>query len=78
MLILDKRRAVERMLALAEGHAAGIPEDGRDLLHGRVYRRVAVFERRASFDATPSRRAERRATRGAGLFQPVGGAPSWY
>ncbi|HLB24121.1 MAG TPA: hypothetical protein VJP07_08505 [Dehalococcoidia bacterium] len=74
MLILDKHRAVERMLALAEGHPAANPEDGRDPLHGRAYRRVAVFERRASFDATLSRRAER----GAGLLRPAGGAPSLY
>ncbi|MBI5290186.1 MAG: hypothetical protein HY873_14530 [Chloroflexi bacterium] len=82
MLILDRHKAIERMLALAEGIPAAIPEDGRVPLHGRTYRRVAVYERRASFDATPSRRAERGATLGAtggaGLFPPVGGAPSWY
>lgn len=79
MLILDKQRAVERMLSLservlAEGRPAVDPEGMPGAGRGRTHTRVAVYERRASFEATPSRRAER----GAGLLQPAGGAPFWY
>lgn len=72
MLILDKHKAVERMLALAAADPALNPEAGLDLLHGRARQRVAVFERRAPVESTPERRAERR----GGMLQPAGGAPS--
>lgn len=78
MLILDKQRAVERMLALAEGPPAVHPEGMPEANRGRTHMRVAAYERRASIEATPARRAERGATRGAGLLQPAGRAPSWY
>ncbi len=74
MLILDKQKAVERMLALAEGHGASTDSVGESWGHGRAYTRVAVFARRASIESGMERRAERR----SGLLQPAGGAPSYY
>ena len=72
MLILDKQKAVEHMLALAHADPALNPEAGLDLLHGRTRQRIAVYERRASVEAT----AERRTERAAGVLRPAGGAPS--
>ena len=70
MLILDKQRAVERMLALADCGPGASPEGMPGPQRGRMHVRVAVYERRASFEAMPWRRAERR----AGLLQPAGGS----
>lgn len=72
MLILDKQMAVERMLALTVVDAEGDPEARPDLTRARTYQRIAVYQRRATVEGTPMRRAERR----AGLLQPAGGAPS--
>ena len=74
MLILDKQKAVERMLALAETQGASTDALGASWGHGRAYTRVAVYERRASVDGAPARREERR----SGLLRPAGGAPSFY
>ena len=58
MLILDKRKAIERMVALTAEHEAGSDMPADDASHGRRRQRVATFERRA----TPLRSAtgERR------------------
>lgn len=72
MLILDKQMAVERMLALTVADAEGDPEARPDLTRARTYQRIAVYQRRATVEGTPMRRAERR----SGLLQPAGGAPS--
>jgi SLT domain-containing protein len=74
MLILDKQRAVERMLALTAGEPAAEVEARALGGRGRGHARIAAYERRASIEATPSRRAERA----TGVLQPAGGAPSWY
>jgi hypothetical protein len=72
MLILNKQKAVERMLALTTMDLDEAPEARFDASRGRAYQRVAVYERRSSAEGTQLRRAERR----AGLLQPAGGAPS--
>ena len=76
MLILDKQKAVERMLALADVHGSRMDADavGASWGHGRAFTRVAVYERRASGESSAARRTERR----SGLLRPAGGAPSFY
>jgi|CXWL01.1.fsa_nt_gi hypothetical protein len=76
MLILDKQKAVERMLALADVHGSRMDAEavGASWGHGRAYTRIAVYERRASIEGAPARRSERR----SGLLRPAGGAPSFY
>jgi hypothetical protein len=72
MLILDKQKAVERMLALTVPLPEENPEALPELTRARAYQRVAVFERRATPENAPKRRAERR----GGQLRPAGGAPS--
>ena len=48
MLILDKHRAIERMMALTAEHEAGTGEPADDAAHVRRRQRVATFERRAT------------------------------
>lgn len=67
MLILDKRKAVERVVALTSAltqmsPACGPPETPAVHPRVRTYRRIATYERRAG--ATPMRRGiERRRRR---------------
>jgi anti-sigma-K factor RskA len=72
MLILDKQKAVERMLALAAADPAMDPDEEFARLVRRSRQRVAVYERRTSAEASPQRRAERRAA----SLQRADGAPS--
>lgn len=48
MLILDKHRAIERMMALTAEYEAGPDEPADDAAHVRRRQRVATFERRAT------------------------------
>jgi hypothetical protein len=63
MLILDRQKAVERVVALT----AGVPEVATDppavVPHARTYARIATYVRRARPAAMPSRAAERRQRR---------------
>lgn len=63
MLILDKHRAIERMMALTAEHETGTDGPADDAAHVRRRQRVATFERRA----TPLRNVsgERRTLPGA-------------
>jgi hypothetical protein len=67
MLILDKQKAVERMVALSSGEdVAGWnqPDDEPSSAHrhARTYQRIATYERRAAA-TLPLRRLERRKRR---------------
>jgi hypothetical protein len=55
MLILDKQKAVERIVELT-AHAAAEPEERTAPAKGRAYQRVARYERSAS--ATPKLRPQ--------------------
>jgi len=49
MLILDKRKAVEHMVALSTGgRLAANPEERQARPHARTYHRVATYERKAA------------------------------
>jgi hypothetical protein len=67
MLILDKQKAVERVMALTSGEMEPAPGDGpREASAARVrtYQRIATFERRARATPAPLRRSiERRRRR---------------
>ena len=58
MLILDKQKAIERMVALTAEHDAGDVEPADGTPHARRRQRVATFERRAA--ALRSDTGERR------------------
>jgi hypothetical protein len=62
MLILDKQKAVERMVALTTGSTAAEPEQPPVRARGRAHQRVATYERRpaATVPATRSRGERRR------------------
>lgn len=63
MLILDKQKAVERVMALTQREPAVAPEAQPERAHVRTYHRVATYERRfAAIDAAP-RRVDRRRRR---------------
>ncbi len=63
MLILDKQKAVEHVMALTLRTPAVAPEAQPARLHARTYHRVATYERRSVVaDAVP-RRGERRRRR---------------
>jgi hypothetical protein len=70
MLILDKRKAVEHVMALittasdaSAEVAADASADDAPKVHVRTYQRVAAYERRAAAAPVPVRRAERRRRR---------------
>ena len=56
MLILDKQKAVEHMVALTAGAADAEPEPqpSRQRRAGRVRQRIATFERRAVHLESPA------------------------
>lgn len=60
MLILDKQKAVERVVALTSGAAEAVVEPPAASSHTRTYQRVATYERRAQVLATPLGRERRR------------------
>ncbi len=67
MLILDKQKAVERMVALSSGEDAAGADQADDepaAVHARArtYQRIATYERRAAA-TLPLRRLERRRRR---------------
>lgn len=65
MLILDKRKAVERVMALMAAAPAADAGEETPQPHVRTYHRVAIYERRhPAPPLTPARRAERRRRRG--------------
>jgi hypothetical protein len=68
MLILDKQKAVERIVALTQSRPVVEAEDPPAATRPRAYQRVAVFERR-----TPVARRVRRRER---LLPSAGGAAS--
>ena len=66
MLILDKQKAIERVVALTAGLVNGVsPEVEQPRPHARTYQRIATYERRPM--AVPivmgRRSAERRRIR---------------
>ena len=66
MLILDKQRAVERVVALMSGATEAAPEAPavHAHAHARTYQRIASYERRAHVGVPPARRViERRRRR---------------
>ena len=63
MLILDKQKAIERVVALAAGLVDANPEARPARPHARTYHRVATYERRPQAEAVTLRRAERRRRR---------------
>jgi len=72
MLILDKQKAVERMVALTTGGAAAEPEQSAVRVRGRSYQRVATYERRPAAAApAPHGRSERRRRRSAQTGEPA-------
>ena len=61
MLILDKQKAVERVMALTGGVIEVAPESGAVIPHARTHQRIATYERRVhAVPASPRRVAERR------------------
>jgi hypothetical protein len=63
MLILDKQRAVERVVALMSGAEEVAIEPPALLPHTRTYQRIATYERRAHALPLPLRRAAERKRR---------------
>jgi hypothetical protein len=64
MLILDKQKAVARVVALTSGAAEAASDAPAVRAHARTYQRIATYERRAHGAATPLRRSiERRRRR---------------
>ena len=68
MLILDKQKAVERVMALTSDVTEATPAYGpqeASAVRGRVrtYQRIATFERRVHAAAAPRRSIERRRRR---------------
>ncbi|MHB8514351.1 MAG: hypothetical protein ACYDCT_03050 [Dehalococcoidia bacterium] len=72
MLILDKRRAVEHMVALTAQHAEPEPEEPQAARRGRHRRKIATFERRAGAAASSTGAQRPAAARGAAA-RPAGG-----
>ncbi len=73
MLILDKQKAVEHMVALmATGAISAIPEELTAHSRGRTHQKVARYERRpAAAEDAPARR--RSATRTRASMHPANG-----
>ncbi len=65
MLILDKRLAVEHMVALTAQHPAEDRLELPDELHGRRRQKIATFERRAAAASPAAAARTSAATRGA-------------
>lgn len=64
MLILDKQKAVERVVALTSAAAEPPPEAPAVHTHARTYQRIATYERRAHIGVPAARRViERRRRR---------------
>lgn len=64
MLILDKQKAVERVVALTSGVTEAIPEAPAVHAHARTYQRIATYERRPHVGVPAARRViERRRRR---------------
>lgn len=65
MLILDKRKAVELVMALTGSSDGLLPAAGQPRPHARTYHRIATYERRpqAVIASPATRRAERRKRR---------------
>ena len=65
MLILDKQRAVERVVALIVGEPQIEPDEIVVHAHARTYQRIATYERRPYVAPTPMMRrsVERRRRR---------------
>jgi hypothetical protein len=60
MLILDKQKAVERVMALTSGVTEATPSGGpqeASAVRVRTYQRIATFERRARAAPAPLRRS---------------------
>lgn len=62
MLILDKQKAVARVVALTAGEPHVEAEETAVHAHARTYQRIATYERRAAA-TLPLRRLERRRRR---------------
>jgi hypothetical protein len=65
MLILDKQKAVERVVALIAGESEAASEGIPPQTHARTYQRIATFERRPYVPPAPMirRGVERRRRR---------------
>jgi hypothetical protein len=74
MLILDKQKAVEHLVALTAGDAVTThPEERLGRLRARTYQRVARYERKpAAAGGLPPRRSPFRFRR---RLVPIEGAP---
>jgi hypothetical protein len=71
MLILDKQRAVERVVALTAGVIESPASASTVHMHVRTYQRIATYERRAHVMLPPLRRGvERRRRRMRLLADP--------
>jgi hypothetical protein len=63
MLILDKQRAVERVVALTAGVMEAPADAPAVHTHARTYQRIATYERRAHVTPAPLRRGVERRRR---------------
>lgn len=63
MLILDKQKAVERVMALTSEVTEVAPDASSVRARVRTYQRIATFERRARAAAPQRRSIERRRRR---------------
>ncbi len=63
MLILDKQKAVERVVALTAGEPQVETEQIAVHAHARTYQRIATYQRRAHVVAAPLRRVVERRRR---------------
>ncbi len=71
MLILDKRKAVEHMVALTAQQPATEEDGPTQAVHGRRRQTIATFERRAQVAAGAT--ARRRADAPHAAARPAGG-----
>jgi hypothetical protein len=75
MLILDKRKAVERMVALTTAAGAAFiaeeAEEGEPEPRRRTYQKIATYERRRASEYVPA--ARRVTARARGRPRHVGG-----
>ncbi len=71
MLILDKRKAVEHMVALTAQHPDPAADESPGALHGRRRQNIATFERRTK--ATVGAGARRAGGARPTATQPAGG-----
>ncbi len=72
MLILDKQKAVERIMALTMALTSEAPEAASEppapSPPTRIHQGIASYERRASAPSAPPRRATARERRGIGIW----------